>query len=483
MLMGLYSCEDFLDKQPTTSIDAEEAITNVKDARIALNGMYSAFKSSGYYGRSFVVVPDIMTDEAFSVIGYSNNYGEMYKWTYTSGMGSSPWGVMYSTIIRSSNIINVIDDIQGDSIQKASIKGEALLGRALAHFDLVKTYGKAYNASTASTDLGVPVITEYQQGQPERNTIEEVYTQIIEDATEARELIPAVGEGYYHEDFTRYFTKHAADALLARVYLYMNNWDKAIFHASNLINDDQFALAGYEANEDAFDYFQNMWTYDAGSEIICKFGLTVADASFIIPGYSYYNDEQNKDGKPTPDFVPAEWLIDMYDVNNDIRYNSYFITEETSYNGWVTTLVNKFPGNPEFDGTNQNGAHMPKLFRLAEMYLIRAEAYAENDENALAAADLNTLRSKRIVGYSDEFLTGDDLKAAIWDERTKELAFEGHRFFDLKRKGLGFTRVPQENTVAGPNSLSILPSNHRWSWAIPQSEFNGNENMVQNPGY
>lgn len=477
MLLGFYSCEDFLDKQPTTSIDADKAITNVKDAGIALNGMYSAFKSSGYYGRSFVVVPDIMADEAFSVIGYSNTYGEMYKWTYTSGMGSSPWGVMYATIIRSSNIINVIDDIQGDSIQKASIKGEALLGRALAHFDLVKTYGKAYNASTASTDLGVPVITEYQQGQPERNTIEEVYAQVIEDATEARELIPAAGEEIHDGDFTRYFTKHAADALLARVYLYMNNWDKAIFHASNLIDENRFALAGYGDNDDDF---QSMWTYDDGSEIICKFGLTVADASGATPGYSYYNDSQ---GLPKPDYVPAQWLLDMYDTNNDIRYASYYKTVKTAYSDWVTTLVNKYPGNPEFTGSNQNGAHMPKLFRLAEMYLIRAEAYAENDNDALAAADLNALRAKRIVAYSDEFLTGDDLKAAIWDERTKELAFEGHRFFDLKRKGLGFTRIPQENTVSGPNALSISSSNHRWLWAIPQSEFNGNENMDQNSGY
>jgi len=247
-----------------------------------------------------------------------------------------------------------------------------------------------------------------------------------------------------------------------------------------LIDDGQFALADHNANEDGFDNFQNMWTYDSGSEIICKFGLTVSDASNITPGTSYYNDAQ---GAPKPDYVPAQWLLDMYDTANDIRYTSYYQTVQTAHNDWVTTLVNKYPGNPEFTGTNQNGAHMPKLFRLAEMYLIRAEAYAENNEDALAAADLNMLRSKRISGYSDVFLTGDDLKAAIWDERTKELAFEGHRFFDLKRKGFGFTRVPQENTVPGPNALSVSPDNHRWLWAIPQAEFNGNENMIQNPGY
>lgn len=474
MLLAFYSCDDYLDKKPSTSIDADEALTNMKDVNFALNGVYSAFKSSGYYGKSLTVVPDIMTDELYSVIGYSNNYGEMYKWSYTSSMGSSPWGVMYATIIRSSNILNVIDDIEGDSIQKASIKGEALMGRALAHFDLVKIYGKAYNNATASTDLGVPVVTEYKIAQPARNSIEEVYAQAIADATAAYDLIPAIEGDYISDQQIRYFTRPSVDAFLARLYLYMNNFDKAIFHASKLIDNPKFSLS--EGSD-----FQTMWAKDFGSEIIFKLGLTVADASGITPGYSYYNDSQ---GLPKPDYVPAEWLIDMYDTNNDIRYASYFETVKTSYNDWVTTLVNKYPGNPEFDGSNQNGAHMPKVFRLAEMYLIRAEAYAEmGDHDAEAMTDLNTLRTARIQGYSDEFLTGSDLKDAIWNERTKEMAFEGHRFFDLKRKGLGFTRVPQENTVSGPNELSIKPSNHRWLWAIPQSEFNGNVNMEQNPGY
>jgi len=473
MLLGFSSCENFLDRKPSTSIDADDAITNIKNARVALNGMYSAFKSSSYYGRTMTVVPDIMSDETFSVIGYSNTYGEMYKWSYTAGSGSSPWGVMYATIIRSANIINKIDAIEGDSLQKVSIKGEALLGRALAHFDLVKIYGKSYNASTSNTDLGVPIITEFDFGQPSRNTVKEVYTQIIEDAKMAKELIPEVAASGDFDKITRYFTKYTADALLARVYLYMGDWDNAIIHASNLIEGSPFVLS--EGAE-----FNSMWKNDDSMEIISKFGLTVADASGITPGFSYYNDSQ---GLPNPDYVPAQWLLDMYDTDKDIRYNTYFANVKTNYDGWVTTLVNKYPGNPEFNGTNQNGAHMPKVFRLAEMYLIRAEAYASLDNDALAATDLNLLRSKRISDYSDEFLTGDDLKTAIWNERTKELAFEGHRFFDLKRKGLGFTRVPQENTVSGPNALEVKPNNHRWSWAIPQIEFAGNQNMVQNDGY
>lgn len=470
MLMGFYSCDDFLEKNPHASAEASEAITTISNADVALNGVYSAFKGSSYYGKSFVVTADIMSDEAFSVIGYSNSYGEMYKWSFTPGTGSSygSWASMYTAIVRASNIINAIDGIEGADEDKNRIKGDALMARALAHFDLVKTFAKTYNASTASTDLGVPVVTEYEVGEPARNTVAEVYAQVIEDATAAKALITNDSP----EDVR--FSKYAVDALLARVYLYMNNWEKAVEYSSNVINSGQFELLTGDA-------FKNMWINDEGAEIIWKIALTLADASGKTPGSSYYNDAQ---GAPRPDYVPAEWLLNMYDTKNDVRYDSYYQTIATGYNGWTTTLVHKYPTNPNFNGQNQNGAQMPKVFRLAEMYLIRAEAYAEmGDKDAEALADLNTLRTARIEGYSDVYLTGSDLKDAIWNERSMEMAFEGHRFFDLKRKGLGFTRVPQENTVPGPNALSISSDNYRWSWPIPQAELRGNTNMVQNPGY
>jgi len=473
MLLGFYSCDDFLERNPHDSTNAPEAITTIKNADVALNGVYATFKSSSYYGKSFVVSADIMSDEAFSLIGYSNNYGEMYKWSFTSGTGSSysAWSSMYSAIVNASNIINVIDNIEGDQSEKDRIKGEALMGRSLAHFDLVKTFSKPYNASSASTDLGVPVVTEYIIDQPARNTVEEVYAQVIEDALAAKALIT----NDMIDDVV--FSKYAVDALLARVYLYMNNWEKAVEYSSNVINSGEFELL-------TGDDFKDMWLHDVGNEIIWKIALNSADASFKTPGSLYYDASQNEDELPACDYVPAEWLLNMYDADNDIRYDSYYKTTETVYNKWITTLVYKYPTNPEFDGQNQTGANMPKVFRLAEMYLIRAEAYAEmGDKDAEAMADLNTLRTARIEGYSDEFLTGSDLKEAIWNERSKEMAFEGHRFFDLKRKGLGFTRVPQENTIPGPNELSISSSNYRWLWPIPQDEFNGNTNMVQNPGY
>ena len=467
LLLVTVSCEDFLDKNPYDSVSTADAILSVDDAGVALNGMYSGFKSTSYYGRMFSVLPDIQTDEVLSVIGYSNQLGETYKWSFTQGNGNilNMWDLMYRVIVRSSNIINVIDDLEGEASEKNQIKGEALMGRALAHFDLVRSFAKTYVGN--ASDLGVPIVLEYALEEPSRNTIEQVYAQIITDLTDAKSLMTNSGADSPN------FTSAAADALLARIYLYMGNWDKAIEHASNVIGNSDFALL-------SGDDFLSMWINDTGSEIIWKVALTSNDSDGHYLGYNYYNDAQ---GKPNPDYMPALWLLEMFDQRDDIRWAAYFDEVETS-DGWTYPLVHKYPTNPKFTGGNSNGVNMPKPIRIAEMYLIRAEAYAEkggNDANAMS--DLNTLRAARIDGYTDESLIGNSLKEAIWKERTKELCFEGHRFFDLKRKGLGFTRVPQEYSNPGPDAYNAASSDPRWVWPIPQAELNANSNIEPNPGY
>ena len=116
---------------------------------------------------------------------------------------------------------------------------------------------------------------------------------------------------------------------------------------------------------------------------------------------------------------------------------------------------------------------------------------AEQDFDLLAVADYNTLRSNRITGYVDESLSGQALKDAIWDERVRELCFEGHHQWDLKRKGLGFTRVPINhvdngvitNPGASQSELSVAPDDVRWQWPIPDNEIRANGNITPNPGY
>jgi len=482
VLSMLTACEDFLVKNPADSVISEVAIESIEDAQVALNGVYATFKVTAYYGRYFVAHADVLTDQVQSVIGYSNQLGELYKWSYVSDNGeiTGAWSAMYAVAVRASNIIDKLPELEGSVSELEQIEGEARLARAIAHFDLVKSFAKAYTQSDPDSDLGVPIVEHFEIGQPERNTIQEVYDFILDEAELAGSLMSDNGR---FDNSSTFLTVAAAEAFLARVNLYMGNWDEAVNYATGVIDRSTvFKLA-----EDSASY-ADMFLNDEGDEVIFRIGLTSSDYDGRYIGYNYYNKVQSK---PNPDYIPAEWILNMYDAE-DYRSQVSFKNDSTTH-GWDWQLVWKYPGNPAFygqSGTTSN-ANMYKMFRLSEMYLIRAEAFAEQNKDNLALIDYNTLRSVRIGSYTNEDLSGEALKNAIWEERQRELCFEGHHFFDLKRKGLGFTRKPINhpdqglitNPGANQNELSVSPNHNKWLWPIPDSELRANENITPNPGY
>ena len=258
--------------------------------------------------------------------------------------------------------------------------------------------------------------------------------------------------------------------------------ERSCINATNIIDRIQYALAS-----DSADY-ADMFLNDFGSEVIFRVGLTRADYNGRYIGYNYYNSSQ---GAPNSDYIPAEWILNDFGTN-DYRNDVIFKAETTKF-GWVWPLIWKYPGNPLFysDPTVTTNSNMYKMFRVSEMYLIRAEANAELGQDGLALQDYNDLRRNRISGYQDENHSGDALKIAIWNERQRELCFEGHSLWDLKRKGLGFARVPvvhpTEGTITNPgpsqSELNVSPDNARWLWPIPDAEIRANDNITPNPGY
>jgi len=460
------SCsEDFLNLEPYDAVSTDEALETLKDIEVALNGVYSGFKSGSSYGKYMTVLPDVMTDEVLAVNGYSNQLGEMYKYSYSSGTTepSTVWARYYNLIARANNILSQVDLIEADEDIKNDIKGQAVFARGLAYFDLVRLFAPTYGYESYA-EPGVPVVLKTRFGDPRRNNVEEVYARIIEDVTQAKSLVldrEANTDGY--------FSKALCDALLARVYLTMRNWDKAILHSEMVINDYGYSLA------DSLEY-PDMWLMDKGPEIIWKTIFTSTDVGGR-PGSNYVNDGQ---GDPMPDYIPAEWLLQLYDTAVDSRYDVFFRHNVLTRYEWTGTIINKYPTNPEF---TENGANMPKVFRLSEQYLIAAEALAERGLFTRSREYWNELRAVRISNYEpNNTIAGGALKSAISQERHRELCFEGHYWFDLKRKGIGFRRRPQENSLVA-NDLYIAPDDFRWNWPIPLSEMNGNKNMVQNTGY
>ncbi len=476
----LTGCQDFLVKYPHDALPIENAFTTEDDIEVALRGVYSAFKSASYYGRNFVVIPDIMTDQVISVLGFSNEFESVYHWGYSASdqYVTSAWQIMYQVISRSNTIIENADHVSGNEASLLHMKGQAYVARALAHFDLLRLYGSKYIPVTGENDLGVPYKSTFSIADVPRDAMEVVYNNIIDDLNTGISLMDEEASTQ-----VEYLSPAAAYALLARVYLYKADYQQAIEYSTHIIDEYDYKLV---SDND----FRNMWRFDEGDEIIWKIGLTSTDAAGNNPGYSYYNNSQ---GLPNPDYVPSNAFLTHFSTN-DIRYSSYFVTEPTRYdnNTRVLTMVNKYPTNPAFTGiSNANGANMPKPIRFAEMYLIRAEAYAMTGQNARAWDDLVTLRETRITNYNGRTQPAPaDVMAEVKLERRREFAFEGHLWFDYKRWNEGFERQGRTNSgnnqyANDPESKEVTHTDFRWLWPIPQGEVEANSLIKdqQNPGY
>lgn len=207
-------------------------------------------------------------------------------------------------------------------------------------------------------------------------------------------------------------------------------------------------------------------------EIIWKVGFTTSSYGGAL-GQVFFN--ANRDYTYTyPDYVPAQWVLDAY-ADTDLRYDAYFKEYTTGYaNGLTWPLLYKYFGNQSFIASaNLYMISMPKLFRLAEQYLIRAEAYCNlpTPNYSAASKDLTTLRQKRYSGGAGAItVSANNWLETISAERVRELYMEGFRLNDLKRWHMGFERKPQSCSLTEGSSLKIEADDPRFVWPIPRHE-------------
>ena len=282
-----------------------------------------------------------------------------------------------------------------------------------------------------------------------------------------------------------YVTKDVVTALQARVALTMHDYETALLKAKTLIDSGTYTLMS-----DAAAYAKG-WKDDNLTETIWRIAMTGPDDYGNTYGYFIYNTT-GEDGNDDPQYIPEDWVLDLYDQENDIRYGAYFDEREVSVRitGTITLFV-KYPGNPLLYSKVSNYAHMPKVFRISEMYLIAAEAaYNIGGQDAVACKYLNDLRAKRIKGYEAQNYNGAALRNEIRDERTRELYGEGFRLNDLKRWHIGFTRSAGQDP-------SLLQQGENYAvctreaddpyflWPIPEDEIQANPQMKneQNEAY
>lgn len=365
---------------------------------------------------------------------------------------------------------NIVDDDAYEKLE--AYKGEVYFARALAYSELIKCFCKAYDPATAKDELGVVLVSSYSNpGEMKRASLYDSYQFVLNDLAKAYDYMePEEGTTLVASDYydSPYFNEFTVQALMARIYLYMQDWDNAIKYSSKLIDSDLYLLSSATTvYTNDMSYYDYMWKYDASTETIWKVGFLPTSYGGKL-GQVFLNFDEIS---YRPDYVPGQAALNTYE-GNDLRYVSFFQDMPTGYaHGLVWPLLVKYYGNMEFVSNYRiYHVNMPKVFRLSEQYLIRAEAYCQKEDFAKASADISTLRQARYQTYGSATLTSENWLDEIDKERLRELFMEGFRLQDLKRWGKGFERKPQEQSVRDGSSLKIEAGNPLFVWPIPQHE-------------
>jgi hypothetical protein len=367
------------------------------------------------------------------------------------GYETSLWTSIYDGVNQLNMLINAnYDPPSGVAAEFTQIKGEAHALRGLALFDLVRMYGQHYTFTGDASHPGVPIVLESDVTiLPSRNTVAQVYAQVISDLNTGIGMMSMTRNGPF------FMTKEAAQALLSRVYLYMEDYSNAVSMADAVINSGKYSLVEGAA-------YVNQFASGGSSEAILELvnndtdnsGSDALGAMYRASGYG--------------DYLPAKDLLDLIDPD-DIRMQM-FVVDDKLVGIYASHRVNKWP-------TVTNTDNIP-VIRLSEVYLNRAEAKAKMGQDAAAQADLDLIRQRGLATAPGVTATGQALIDEILIERRIELGYEGHSIHDLMRNKRDIERDDVSGDVAFmayPCNFCILP--------IPQPETDVNPNMTQNAGY
>lgn len=430
LIITLFTGCDVLNVEPSQSIPAEGAIQTQSDMQKALYGCYNGLQSDGHYGRNYLVIPDLAADN-LDWKGTTQDYGAVNNNSISPDLAlvEGIWASLYSTINSVNNalyylpnVTNLTDDVYNN------FEGELRFIRALCYFDLVRLFGgvpiRELPALEAGETLNVP-----------RSSTTDVYTFVVDELEVAAGLISNTMHGRA--------TEAASKALLARVFLYMEDYENAWLYANDVIENYTFTL---EEN------YSDVFLVEYSSESIFEIDFNDQDGNRL----AQYFAPTSLGGRY--EFAPTEGIVNTFPASDDRKDASLS----------STPAVIKYTDI-------QQGADNVIVLRLSEMFLIRAEAEANRTAPVLdnIISDIDAVRNRASLGGTSAN-TIEALKNEILLQRRLELAFEGHRWFDLIRAGEAINVLPN---VTSTNQL-LYP--------IPQSEILSNDAIDetdQNPGY
>lgn len=454
----LNACEGFLEVAPTGRTTTPVLFSDMDGMRSAVHGMYKELYD--FYDSELLMYPEVagdmvdvrMTSDPNSMIQQFNFNSDP---SISTGAIEHIWLQGYFVLASVNNILKYEPDLSKkfelNRDELTQIRGEALFVRALCHFWLCNCYGQPYTYTEDASHMGIPIVTSIPGADDNisRNSVNEVYDLIIDDLTNAIRCLENEIERDAH-----YISLDAAKALMSRVYLYMEKWDKVIEYSDDIIANTELSYG---------DKYFKMFDYqEINNECI-----------FRLSGFEHSSSLASAYSGKSMILFPADKFIALFDNQNDIRLNLL----QDKFEARVTTKY--YPNESIGDERHSD----PIVFRTSEMYLNRIEAYlnlstpdikkAKDDLSILLARSLSIDKTEIVITTNDV----DELKDIVDLERAKELCFEGHRFFDIIRK--------KQDLVRGENSHSLVkridyPSDY-FVLPISQKELDANLNIKPNP--
>lgn len=438
----LLSCNKFLDiEAPTTQVETDKVFTDANTATSAVAGLYAQMinSSNNFFSGAMSTYTGLSSDELTNP-GNSSTYAPYLsnELLATTSSLATIWRAAYTYIYQVNTTLESLQkSTQLSQEVKDTLRGEMLFTRSIMYFYLTGIWG----------DVPLIVSTDYKVNATlPRSPVDNVYKQIEADLLEAKVLLS-----------TRFRTpnktrpdKWAATALLARLYLYQKRWQEADDQSTEIINSHLFVLEPTLNNVFITSSRETIWQ-------ISKANANTAEGGLFVP----------TSATSLPTFCATDYLLSAFEAN-DARKSNWLKVNTVSGRQYFHPFKYKIRSSTTI-------TEYYVVLRLAEQYLIKAEALAMLNNLAGAQTTLNAVRTR--AGITSLSLTNaDDLLAALQKERQTELFAEwGHRWFDLKRTGkadevLGVRKAPnwQANDVRYP---------------IPNSQIESNPALVQNPGY
>jgi hypothetical protein len=437
VLCGIFTgCDKYLDLKPSSSISDKVALSTDESVKLVLQGAYSRMALPGIYGGNILRNAELLAgDDEIQWVGTYIDPRQIYNKTMiaTNSEAEAQWVDSYDVINIANNVLSSLSVVK--EADRDVIEGESLFLRGFMYFDLVRFFAEQYKFGTANTQLGVPLVLTptgaiSASNYVHRNTVDEVYAQVITDLTAAASKLP--------EDNDVYASSGAAKALLARVYLQKGEYDKARDNASAVIESDMYSILPSYAS--VFDNDNN------SAEDIFATQITPQDRFSAMTEYFSTTEFGGRDG----DIEILDGHLSLYSPTDE-RLSLFFVGNDAERTGkW----------------NNQYG--VVNLIRLAEMYLIRAECN-QRLTTAIGATplqDYNVIHTRAGLAPA----TSVTLDNIIY-ERRLELAFEGFKIHDMRR-------LHQDVGIRSYNDPKLI-------FPIPAREIQANPGLKdeQNTGY